>query len=379
MASDDIETLPALVSYLRNEADFNRSWTDGRRGGPVNPSEGYVVRRLELAARSDGWADSVQALIDSAARPAQDEREAFETQYEADWNDPAMSFERDGFSKGWKAAMKAQAAPSDVSAALDTRNFANAAGIVASDAPGTVARKLDAAPHAGHVITPPASAPQAPQAVRRTDAQLVANSPAVNEALEAFSHDSTWDNAVALVQTVLDAQAPGTTGSDVQLTIGIAATDRGATISIMQQRADGALTILYSGTHPLGDSMARATVKAPAANGDASDAAKYRALHTPEIANFLSGVENEALHQRERWCTSGDAGKSDADWFWLIGYLAGKAIRPDASVEKRLHHIITTAAACLNWHAARVGTYLDMRPGIEGDAATLRAAGSDHD
>lgn len=98
-------------------------------------------------------------------------------------------------------------------------------------------------------------------------------------------------------------------------------------------------------------------------------AARYRALHTPELRDFVAAVEREALFQRERWGASGDAGKSDADWFWLIGYLAGKAIRPDADADKQLHHIITTAAACLNWHAARVGTYTTMRPGIAGENA----------
>ena len=103
---------------------------------------------------------------------------------------------------------------------------------------------------------------------------------------------------------------------------------------------------------------------------DARDAAKYRALHTPEVVDFIKAVENEALFQRDKWAAQGDAGKSDADWFWLVGYLAGKAIRPDATKEKQLHHIITTAAACLNWHGARVGAYTLMRPGhAEGIAA----------
>lgn len=95
---------------------------------------------------------------------------------------------------------------------------------------------------------------------------------------------------------------------------------------------------------------------------DAADAAKCRALNTPEIDDFLSSVRNEALHQRERWSATGDAGKTDADWFWLIGYLAGKAMHVATTPEKRLHHIITTAAACLNWHGARVGAYVDDRP-----------------
>ena len=95
-------------------------------------------------------------------------------------------------------------------------------------------------------------------------------------------------------------------------------------------------------------------------------AAKYDALNTPELVDFLAAVEREALHQRERWAASGDAGKSDADWFWLLGYLGGKALHSgDRDPAKRLHHIVTTAAACLNWHAARVGTYTAMRPGTD--------------
>jgi hypothetical protein len=93
-------------------------------------------------------------------------------------------------------------------------------------------------------------------------------------------------------------------------------------------------------------------------------AAKYDAINTPEIADFLQAVHNEALHQRERWGAQHDEGKEDADWFWLIGYLAGKAIRPENTPEKQLHHIITTAAVLLNWHAAKVGAHNAMRPGI---------------
>ena len=92
---------------------------------------------------------------------------------------------------------------------------------------------------------------------------------------------------------------------------------------------------------------------------------RYDAINTPEIDDFLAAVQNEALHQRERWQNEHDAGKTDADWFWLIGYLAGKALHKP---EKMLHHIITTAAACLNWHAARTGHWANMRPGIDGEA-----------
>jgi len=106
------------------------------------------------------------------------------------------------------------------------------------------------------------------------------------------------------------------------------------------------------------------------------DAEKYRALHTPEIHNFIDAIEREALYQREKWGSSHDAGKTDADWFWLIGHLAGKAL---LKPEKALHHIITTAAACLNWHAAKLGTHTAMRPGIGPDKQPPKPAAPNDD
>lgn len=78
-------------------------------------------------------------------------------------------------------------------------------------------------------------------------------------------------------------------------------------------------------------------------------------LNTPEILDFSRAVVLEAAHQRERWGEEHDTTKTDADWFWLIGYLAGKALhnppKPESDpVEKRLHRIITVAAAAGNWH-----------------------------
>ena len=77
-------------------------------------------------------------------------------------------------------------------------------------------------------------------------------------------------------------------------------------------------------------------------------------LNTPELIDFREAVVIEAAHQRERWGSNHDADKTAADWFWLIGYLAGKALHADKAGEtdKLRHHIITTAAACANWHAA---------------------------
>lgn len=157
-----------------------------------------------------------------------------------------------------------------------------------------------------------------------------------------------------------------------------------------------------------------------------AEVARLQALiNTPQTADFLAAVQLEAAHQRERWAAD-DGDKTDAAWFWLVGYLAGKALAaskesrgrryrhvkrgstyevltvaedenrrgtdvviyrgeddgkvwsrpadqffdgrfeelPPAPSAKLLHHIITTAAACLNWHAARTGADTRMRPGI---------------
>lgn len=88
-------------------------------------------------------------------------------------------------------------------------------------------------------------------------------------------------------------------------------------------------------------------------------------VNTPELHDFAKAVPLEAAHQRERWGSAHDAGKTPADWFWLIGFLGGKALRAhvQGTTEKALHHTISTAAACCNWHAAILGK-TDMRPGI---------------
>ena len=103
---------------------------------------------------------------------------------------------------------------------------------------------------------------------------------------------------------------------------------------------------------------------------DAEIARLNAIINTPHTDDFLKAVSIEGEHQRQRWGSEHDAGKAPADWFWLVGYLAGKALHAHAAgnVEKAEHHIITTAAACANWHRAMFGK-TDMRPGIDGEAA----------
>lgn len=77
-------------------------------------------------------------------------------------------------------------------------------------------------------------------------------------------------------------------------------------------------------------------------------------LNTPEFFDFIKAVPLEAAHQVERWGEEHDAKKEPQDWFWVIGYLAGKALRAHLTgdLKKALHHCISTAAVCANWHKA---------------------------
>ena len=93
-------------------------------------------------------------------------------------------------------------------------------------------------------------------------------------------------------------------------------------------------------------------------------------INTPQSDDFLRAVSIEAEHQRQRWGSEHDSGKTPADWFWLVGFLAGKALQAHyaPNLEKAEHHVITTAAACANWHSAMFGK-TDVRPGIAVDDA----------
>lgn len=69
-------------------------------------------------------------------------------------------------------------------------------------------------------------------------------------------------------------------------------------------------------------------------------------INTPHTDEFFEAVRLEAAHQLERWPEEHDAAKTPADWFWLLGRLAGKAVE---NPEKRRHHIVSSAAVLLNW------------------------------
>lgn len=85
-------------------------------------------------------------------------------------------------------------------------------------------------------------------------------------------------------------------------------------------------------------------------------------INTPELDNFLRAVHIEAVHQIERWGEAGDRAKRPADWFWLVGYLGGKALHAatGGNVDKARHHCVSTAAALYNWHCAISGISVRM-------------------
>lgn len=97
-------------------------------------------------------------------------------------------------------------------------------------------------------------------------------------------------------------------------------------------------------------------------------------VNSPETADFLIGVRNEVAHQVERWGSVHDRAKEPPDWFWLVGYLAGKALaaHKDGNVDKALHHCISTAAVLANWHThVKLGAGA-MQPGSSDLQAYLR-------
>ena len=77
-------------------------------------------------------------------------------------------------------------------------------------------------------------------------------------------------------------------------------------------------------------------------------------LNTPIYTPFLKAAEHEAAHQIHRWGREHDSFKEPQEWFWLVGYLAGKALRAhiDRDVAKALHHTISSAAVLCHWHRA---------------------------
>lgn len=133
------------------------------------------------------------------------------------------------------------------------------------------------------------------------------------------------------------------------------------------------------GGYGLAEGFARHRTTSLAAQDGLVERIRNDIINTPETADFIAGVAIEATHQRERWGSEHDAGKTPFDWFWLVGYLAQKAAasQVNGDTEKAMHHTISTAAALANWHAAISGASTAMRPGIEPPSALQGRVESD--
>jgi hypothetical protein len=92
-------------------------------------------------------------------------------------------------------------------------------------------------------------------------------------------------------------------------------------------------------------------------------------INNPQTSDFLDAVRAEKAHQIERWGTAHDRSKSAEHWFWLVGYLAGKALRASISGDrqKALHHCVSSAAAVGNWFDAIQGDQTGTGAGQDDD------------
>jgi ParB/RepB/Spo0J family partition protein len=99
-------------------------------------------------------------------------------------------------------------------------------------------------------------------------------------------------------------------------------------------------------------------------------------INNPQTSEFLEAVRLEAAHQRERWGAASDRSKSAENWYWLVGYLAGKCLRAAITGDKQkaLHHTISAAAALAQWFdaitrdgsGAGVGQDVDLQAKVPG-------------
>lgn len=60
MSAFSVGDVLAAIRHIRAEADFNRSFTDGRR---PPQSQGPTARRMELANERDRWAEAIETLL----------------------------------------------------------------------------------------------------------------------------------------------------------------------------------------------------------------------------------------------------------------------------------------------------------------------------
>jgi hypothetical protein len=153
--------------------------------------------------------------------------------------------------KGWN--------PNDCPSEIvgDLRNMLDEAKAVPSDAPAQ-----QGIPFAGYDTNfNPGSNPENPQEEPEPAAQ--GDERAAVDAwvatMREFAHPPNVDEIMAFREGFQVARQPSAAAS-AELRIGVSATEHGATVCIMQPHADGSATVIYSATHPTGDSMGSAAL-----------------------------------------------------------------------------------------------------------------------
>jgi len=58
----EIPTVDQIIAHLLVEADFDRSWTDGRRGSYI--SQEYYALRIAHAEKLEKWANEIKRISD---------------------------------------------------------------------------------------------------------------------------------------------------------------------------------------------------------------------------------------------------------------------------------------------------------------------------
>jgi ABC-type branched-subunit amino acid transport system substrate-binding protein len=106
-------------------------------------------------------------------------------------------------------------------------------------------------------------------------------------------------------------------------------------------------------------------------------------INVPHTDEFLQAVRLEAAHQINRWGVEHDRGKDPPAWYWLVGYLAGKALAAALAGARdqelhltALHHTISTAAVLLNWWRHMRGLELTYQPASDAAARLVDGGGA---
>jgi hypothetical protein len=133
------DVVAEAVAYIREEADFNRSWTDGRRectiSGVHADKDGYVARRKELADRADGFADAIERLREELEVAKATEREACAKE--------ADGFAEQAAKEGWTGKNIASRTATAIGRAIRARAASPATIPARPDVPGLDEAKED--------------------------------------------------------------------------------------------------------------------------------------------------------------------------------------------------------------------------------------------